>query len=624
MRKVWIVNVVIIGINLSSCLDNSFAKGIDFAFKLAGDGKASSVIVLPDKANKTRIILAQDLQHWLREITGVDIPIEAPPSKERTIYLGISSEYPGQAAKEKINELGPEGFIVKSSRTGLWLLANTELGLQNAVYGFLEEVGCRWFFPNPVWTVIPKKETLAIRVSLREKPAFDSRIYFYGDGGGKASPALYDHWCKYNRLMGHFQIDTAHASCGVSPGYFKEHPEWFALIGGKRQPSQVCLSNPQAQQKAVENVLGQFRNNPDRNMVSVDPNDNFEHCECEKCAAMGPLSDRVFNWANVVARAVQKEFPGKWVGLHAYLGYCEPPGFPLEHNVFVNATTNLRFPKRVLDLDDQVKAFKKLGARVGLYDYWSLYTWRGDIPGGGWNNPFLPGGPGNVYQTNGPANVYRVAEFIRHAGRDLGVSEYLAQISVSWGNSGLGYWVCAKMLWDPDRDPKWLVREFCEHAFGKAADPMQRFYERMANRPDPHSWLKLSFLDLKEAYRLELDPGVCARLDHMVMYLHWWLLTTDYNYAVQMKEWDQLVKPPEERAHKLVVFTGRLMDTGLINSHLMFAQGWFSESIAELKNIQGFDMTKVEAWKHESTDIPSSREVARILADDLKSTSSNK
>ena len=53
-------------------------------------------------------------------------------------------------------------------------------------------------------------------------------------------------------------------------------------------------------------------------MVSFETSDEGRHCECEQCAKLGSVSDRVFGLANEVAKAVDKAYPGKMIGLLAY------------------------------------------------------------------------------------------------------------------------------------------------------------------------------------------------------------------------------------------------------------------------------------------------------------------
>jgi len=561
--------------------------------------------VVKQGAANERAALAKELQKWLRDVTGATIPIEATPRPRGSILLGTADEFPKRAQEERLAEMGPEGFVVRSERNRLWLLANTELGLQHAAYAFLEAIGCRWFFADPVWTVVPHEPSLTVQVRLREKPAFAYRRVWYG--WGPRTPKLredYNAWLKHNRQLGHFQTDCGHSHERYVPRrLFKEHPQWFALVKGKRQPTQLCTSNPEVQRRVSERVLDVFRKQPQRNMVSVDPNDGGGYCECERCKALGSVSDRVFHLANVVAAAVRKEFPDKWVGLYAYAYHAEPPRFRFEPGVYVQVTTGFRYTK--LSFDEQVSALRELGARLGVYDYFSVYAWDWDIPG----RPKA-------------ARVYELADGIRRY-RDLGLTTYDAESSCNWGPSGLGYWMASKLMWNPDLDPKELVADFCTRAFGKAAEPMRRLYERWARgeRFSPRG-LKLALLDLRRARQRETNAGVRARLDRVAMFLHCLRLWLDYDRSARWNQWAKLVAAPKDeilrRAREVIIYSRRLMDTGLIHTYPMLFSDRFGRRFRALEKIEGLDLKQTEAWKKEHTDIPSARETAASFADDLK------
>jgi hypothetical protein len=72
-------------------------------------------------------------------------------------------------------------------------------------------------------------------------------------------------------------------------------------------------------------------------VVSISPSDGGGFCECERCRALDvpgllaydnkhpQLSDRIFTYANEVARRVREQDPKKGVGMFAYTYYNRPP-----------------------------------------------------------------------------------------------------------------------------------------------------------------------------------------------------------------------------------------------------------------------------------------------------------
>jgi hypothetical protein len=377
---------------------------------------------------------------------------------------------------------------------------------------------------------------------------------------------------------------------------FEKHPEWFGLVEGKRQPKQLCMTNPEVEQRVIKGVLTVFRKDPKWNMASVDPNDGRGYCECERCRAVGSVSDNAFRLANVVAKAVRREFPDKWVGLYAYAFHADPPKFPFEPGVYVQVTTGFRYTK--MTFEEQVSEFRRLGAKLGVYDYFSVYVWDYDLPG--------KAKAGRVHELAGSIRRYR----------DLGLSTYDAESACNWGPNGLGYWVGAKLMWDPSLDTKALVDDFCTRAFGAARDPMKRVYERWATgQRFSRRGLKLALHDLRDAYGLAQQPEVKARLDHVAMYLHVLRLWLDYERTTRGGERDEIIR----RARECIVFARRLMDTGLIHAYPMLLTSRFESRFGALKRLKDFDLKQTQAWKKERTDIPGAEEVKRLFEGDLES-----
>ncbi|QEC73975.1 DUF4838 domain-containing protein [Arachidicoccus ginsenosidivorans] len=53
--------------------------------------------------------------------------------------------------------------------------------------------------------------------------------------------------------------------------YFKKHPEYYALVNGVRQPTQLCLSNPEVLKKVIDTLKIMMAENPDAIYWSVAP-----------------------------------------------------------------------------------------------------------------------------------------------------------------------------------------------------------------------------------------------------------------------------------------------------------------------------------------------------------------
>ncbi len=148
-------------------------------------------------------------------------------------------------------QLGDQGFRIGTSDTGLTIEGNTRIGVLYGTYRVLERLGFRWFSPND--RVVPAD--LATRniawSSWREAPATRWRGFWIPEKGDATVEASYAVWMARNRLnLGGAMPPALRAKLGLfawngghrllqeelsAPGMFADHPDWYALIGGKRQ-----------------------------------------------------------------------------------------------------------------------------------------------------------------------------------------------------------------------------------------------------------------------------------------------------------------------------------------------------------------------------------------------------
>lgn len=160
-----------------------------------------------------------------------------------------------------------------------------------AVYTLLDRFfGVRWFWPGKSGEVMPRRPKIEFpQVDLREKPDFAWR-HFWFVRGDLAKPVVEDEvplWYMRNRFGIAFggPSSFAHSWTGYleKNEHFKAHPEWYALVKGKRRPfyadkagkvhyrgSQVCTSNPEVIAQFVRRLR---RYDPKRwDIASISPN----------------------------------------------------------------------------------------------------------------------------------------------------------------------------------------------------------------------------------------------------------------------------------------------------------------------------------------------------------------
>jgi hypothetical protein len=493
------------------------------------------------------------------EVSRVSAPAESLPAQG--IILGTREEWqiPELAEPLAIHGLfdGRESFAIRTQTNRLLLVAATDRSVSHVVCRFLESLGCRWYFPNSRWEIIPTQPQLAYGLDITDRPTIAARSIFFSDGGfsdegvsrGQSrEPRDLKNWQRHNLLGGSLDVNAGHMGQNVvkdNLAVLRDHPEYFAEVGGKRtglvtdaegKPvldaeghptinlfAKLELADPAVRQMFMDYARKRFREHPETDMISLDPSDGGGHSDSEAARKLGSVSDSVFGLANEVARMAQREFPGKMVGLLAYNFHIAPPSFPLEPNIYIELTAGFNMSK--LSYDELFDQWPRKATHLGFYEYFSVYDWDQDK---------LPGGR--------IASLAWLKDRMRvYAGmKAVGIS---AQSGNSWGPHGRGYYLASKLMWNPDADADAILTDFYEKAYGPAAPIMKRYHERIS--PDSSNLVSTvllgqAFRDVDEATKVSADrTDVLARLGDIKQYLRYlhlrWVLDEETD-KVKKKE----------------------------------------------------------------------------------------
>jgi hypothetical protein len=496
---------------------------------LAADGKAELPIVISPRAAEGTQALAKELAQYLSRLSGATFEVRQGDGS-RGIVLGTLAEFPQPelAGPLEIRNTydGKEAYAIRTQQKRLLLIGATELGASHAAFRLLESLGCRWFFPAPQWEIVPHCPKLVVRLDETDRPALLSRRIWYGYGffadrtDRSRCQTDYEAWARHNRMAASLRCRCGHAWQSIiadNKKLFEAHPEYLALVGGKRQGPQLCVSNAELRKLAARWAVEKLRQHPEFDMASMECSDGNGQCECESCAQLGSISDRVFGLANEVARAVARECPGKMVGVLAYNQHCEPPAFALEPNVYVQSTAGFICGKYTFE--ELMELWPKHCRSLGFYDYLSVWLWDWDMP--------PAGRAGNL--------KYLREQIPRYA--ELHATSIDCESGNNWGLHGLGYYVANKLMWNPKADVDALLADFFRQAFGPAAAPMRRYYQRLDPGKEPlvsEHLLASALRDLEEASRLAKDrPDVLARLEHLKQYQHYVRLRWEHDRTQQ-------------------------------------------------------------------------------------------
>lgn len=498
------------------------------AFTVASQGQAACAIVIAPPADPDITQHARTLAQYLQKITGASFEVQVGDGSTG-IALGTAADFKGvdlPAELTKGDALSRETYLIRSHAQGVRLVGATSLAVRHATWDLLEQLGYRQYFPGKTWEVIPSVSHAIIQADRLESPSFQTRHIWYGFGLWRnVNEQPYEDWCVRNRANAGFQLGTAHAYQTIirqNKGVFDEHPEYLGLVNGKRQGTKFCISNADLRKLVIDQyVLPFFEKYPERDSISLEPSDGGGWCECESCARLGSISDRVTLLANEAAVVLQQKYPGKYVGLLAYNEHCAPPNIRVEPNVVVKVQTG--FIRGGLTFEQIVTGWRARGAMVGMGDYYSVFL--SDM-----SRPASQKGSDLIAITHTLKQSY-----------DLGARFFMAESSDLWGAIGLGHYVAARLAWDITQadDVQAIERDFFERAFGPAREPMEAFY-RLTYRARPgdrrplirRDMLGRMYRYLQQAVELAKDdPAVLARIHDLAVFTRYEDLFQTYDQA---------------------------------------------------------------------------------------------
>ena len=307
-------------------------------------------------------------------------------------------------------------------------------------------------------------------------------------------------------------VGAAHSYADAVPmdKYRETHPEYFALLGDKRACNvknwygawtmQYCISNPDVQRLLYEYLIKTF--DEGYNMVVLGPMDGFQACQCENCTKLYNTGkdwcEKLWIFHKTLCEQVLKARPGKKVLAVAYYVTERPP------------KTFTRFPDNMMvqicgTNEKDWEAWSNVEVPAGYVAY--LYNW-------------------GVYHQGGTYTPKRTAKHVELQAKRLAehnvVGIYKDGYGELFGVEGPVYYTFGRMYDDPKNNTaEALMDEFCAAAFGAAAEPALRFYNRLYKGIEYYSddigirclnWNKFT-RDSFELIRVLYKPELIAALE---------------------------------------------------------------------------------------------------------------
>jgi hypothetical protein len=429
---------------------------------LVKNGQPQFNIVLSSSPTAIEKAAADALQKNIQQISGASLNIVVNKSGGPAGHILI-----GQAGvSQTISSLDPDGVSIKFPNANTIIITGgSGRGIINAAYVFLEEyLQMKFYALNCI--KIPSSKTVVFNSNTKYanfNPYFSFREVFYKD----AFDLDYCHWRAVDHTRGNVEQqwgNWAHTTFQFLPPaqYFKAHPEYYSLINGKRSPQQLCLSNPEVQQK-VSDILGwNINNNKQFQSWSVGTEDNNNFCQCPQCQKLyqqyGSISGAVVNFVNPMAQ----KYSDKTIGILAYAKSSAPPkNITIQKNILViycvwnnNKLLPIMADPNAKQVINEMKDWQKLTSNMGIWDYVmnfqhlyspfpNLYTFKSNF---------------QFFKQNRVNFIYLQGNFF-DGGEFAEARTYLM----------------SKLAWNNNLDDKAVLNDFANQYYGKASTYIMQY-----------------------------------------------------------------------------------------------------------------------------------------------------
>jgi hypothetical protein len=446
-------------------------------------------ILLGDGAIPSEHYAAEELQQYLQKVTGVKCPIVENATKlvPGAILLGDSLLLRKLAPDLKPDQLGPETFVLRVAKKHLIVAGGRPRGTLYGVYALLEEnLRVRWFTPE--LEVVPQTNRVVLAGLNRTfTPSLEYRQVFWTEMMRNADFAArhrvngeQNHLTEKHGGPAVVYFPFVHSMNSlVPPELFKEHPEYFPLIDGKRVDGYVqrCLSNPEVIRLSIAAVRKWIREHPEANIISVSQNDTGKWCQCDQCRALddqeGSPAASLIQFVNTIAKDIEHDYPNIRIDTLAYQYTRKPPKTlrPRSNVIIRLCSIECCFAHPLAECDsienkrfrDDILAWQPVAPKLYIWDYTPNF--------GHYQQPF----------PNFDALQPNVQFFVQH--RVAGLFE---QGNYSPGGNGelgpLRAYLLAKLLWDPNTDIQRHTTEFLNAYYQTAAPYLQQYLDLMENQ----------------------------------------------------------------------------------------------------------------------------------------------
>ncbi|MCK0144866.1 DUF4838 domain-containing protein [Arenibacter sp. F26102] len=483
--KFRFLGLLLILLAISSCnLD-----GIE----LIHEGKSDYEIVLMGRATTSLNKSAEVLQSYLYKISGTKLDVVNETSQnaeKKKIYLGIDYE----------RNLEAHGISIRTKSNNLLISGGSDKATKYAVYEFLERyLGCRWYAPGV--EKIPTSETIDLPgIDFEYTPSITTRTVhsklFY-DNADFADKQKVTHE-SFPTYVPSARVHTFHKFLPEEQ-FYETNPEYYALRGDQRLPTQLCLTNPDVLAIVKDSVASLFQQYPKARVLSVSQDDNQQNCQCDNCSKIdkeeGSPSSTMIRFVNEVAAT----FPDKMISTLAYQ-YTRKPckSKPLDNVLItlcsIECDRSAPISEKCTDFANDLEGWGKLTNNIRIWDYTTQFT------------NFLAPFP-NIQTLQPNIKLFRDNNakwvFEQHSNNPSELFE-------------LRSYITAKLLWNPDQNLDALLTDFTSGYYEEAGIYIKEYIDEIhAKLKEDMDFFLFLYGDPSEAFSSYLSPDLLSKYSQL-------------------------------------------------------------------------------------------------------------
>ncbi len=446
---------------------------------LVEKGRSSYSILLAPEASPALREAARELQECIRLATGVELPIVEEAEGRAVISLGITSRF--SQAGITLEGVGEEGFLIRTLGADLFIAGRdtpvgettatggVSNGSANGVYHFLEEaLGVAWLMPGEMGRDVPQRRAWHLPpIEIRETPLFVYRRLPYTQD----TPAV-RRWQQRQKLGAAFHLEMGHNWIEtVTPDLYNQHPEWFPLREGRREPPRghykLEVTAPGLVDFFAARAVETLQKYPARHTFSLSPSDypGGWSESAESRALMETLPDGkvsvtplILDFYRKVSAKVAAQWPqGKLAG-YLYSDFLFPPqgqSESLPENFYPVIAPHINYSYKLFHAGTRERFSQLLKGWSALSDQLFYY----DLPN------IFPHARGAFLSPPG----IEIMSYLFPKLAEAGVKGAYIYGTPDWGAGAMTNYLLVKLLWNPHLDVKATQREWLHRAYGAEA-----------------------------------------------------------------------------------------------------------------------------------------------------------